>query len=515
MAKGFWQAWEARKKQRKEAVHQNHFTKSMESIPDHSFSVDIEKNVKAVKQVLTYCDDLIVRHFTIGPAESGVKAALIFIDGMVTKEHVSEFIIKYLASPQNDRIQPAIQELETAHDLRQAIRNILSGNTVMFVSGKSKAYIMNTCGREKRGVEEPQTESVVRGPRDGFTETFNINSALIRARLKDHNLKLRHFVVGQRTHTDVYVMYLDGVADPGIVNEIIRRIKSINVDGVLESGYIEQFIQDRKWSPFPQIQNTERPDKATANLLEGKVLILVDGTPFVLIAPAIFSQFYQSPEDYYERFYIATLIRMVRSISMFIALLLPSFYIAFSSFHPEMIPSRLVIAMAAGRSTVPFPSIVEAFIMETAIEILREASVRLPGPIGPTIGIVGALVIGEAAVTAGLVSPIMVIIVALTTIGSFASPSYSSAIAIRMLRFPLMILAGMFGLYGIMLFLIVIIIHLSSLKSFGVPYMTPLSPLKIREMRDLLLRAPQQWMQKRPEMFHVGDVTRQERGGRT
>jgi spore germination protein KA/spore germination protein len=509
--KGFWDAWQARKAQKREAVHQNHFSKSMESIPDASLSADIKANIESVRQVLKVFDDLVVRNFTIGPAETGMKAAVLFIDGMVSKESISDFVIKYLASPQNDRIQPSIQELETAHDLRQVIRNILSGNTVMFVAGKSKAYLISTRGWEKRSVEEPHTESVVRGPRDGFTETIGVNSALIRARLKDHHLKLRHLVVGQRTHTDVNVMYIEGLADPGIVNEIIRRIRSINIDGVLESGYIEQFIQDRKWSPFPQIQNTERPDKAVANLLEGKIVILVDGTPFVLIAPAIFAQFYQSPEDYYERFYIATLIRMIRSISMFIALLLPSLYIAFSAFHPEMIPSRLMIAMAAGRSTVPFPAIVEAFIMEVAIEILREASVRLPGPIGPTIGIVGALVIGEAAVTAGLVSPIMVIIVALTTIGSFASPSYSSAISIRMLRFPMMILASMFGLYGIMLFLIVIAIHLSSLKSFGVPYLTPLSPIKLREMRDLLVRAPHDWMIKRPEMFHMEDVTRLER----
>lgn len=193
---------------------------------------------------------------------------------------------------------------------------------------------------------------------------------------------------------------------------------------------------------------------------------------------------------------------------MIIALLMPSLYIAFSSFHPEMIPSRLVIAMAAGRSTVPFPSVMEALIMETAIEILREASVRLPGPIGPTIGIVGALVVGEAAVSAGLVSPIMVIIVALTTIGSFATPSYSAAIAIRMLRFPLMLLAGMFGLYGIMLFIIIILIHLSSLKSFGVPYMTPISPINLVAMRDMVIRMPFRWLTRRPTMFHPQDEIR-------
>jgi spore germination protein KA/spore germination protein len=267
-------------------------------------------------------------------------------------------------------------------------------------------------------------------------------------------------------------------------------------------------IEDSTFSPFPQMHNTERPDKVVANLLEGKVAILVDGTPFALIVPAVFAQFYQSPEDYYERYYIVTLIRFVRAISFFLALLLPSMYIAFSAFHPEMIPSRLVFAMSAGRSTVPFPSMVEALIMETAIEILREASARLPRQIGPTIGIVGALVIGESAVQAGLVSPVMVIIVALTTIASFTSPSYSTSISTRVLRFPMILSAGIFGLYGIMLLSLLIMIHLVSLKPFGVPYLSPLSPLNLRGMMDFIIRSPLKYMKTRPSMFHPLDEVR-------
>jgi spore germination protein KA len=493
---------------RKQAVLQQHEVKSMESVPDIELSYSLSENITLIQQQLGKSDDLVVRRFRMGSGKAAKDAAVLFFDGMADRQVISEFIIKYMTTPQHSHEEPAVNELESTARLRQSVRNILAGNTVLLIDGKATAYLSNTRGWERRGVEEPETESVIRGPREGFSETISTNSALIRVRLKDPNLQLRHLVVGQRTQTDVNVMYVEGLADPNVVGEIIRRIQSINIDGVLESGYIEQLIEDKGWSPFPQIQNTERPDKVVANLLEGKVAILVGGTPFVLIAPAIFSQFYQSPEDYYERFGIPTLIRMIRFISMTNALLLPSLYIAFSSFHPEMIPSRLVIAMAAGRSTVPFPSVMEAFIMEVAIEILREASVRLPGPIGSTIGIVGALVIGEAAVTAGLVSPIMVIIVALTTIGSFASPSYSASIAIRVLRFPLMILAGMFGLYGIMLFLIVILIHLSSLKSFGVPYLTPLSPINLLGLRDLLLRAPFRWLKTRPKMFHPQDDTR-------
>lgn len=477
----------------------------MESVSDLILTTSVNENVALIEFQLGKSDDLVVRRFQV---KSGADAVIVFLDGMVDRNVISEFIIRHMTTKETTYDDPATNELESTDRLRQVIRNILSGSAVLMIDGYCRAYLNNTRGWDRRAVEEPQTESVVRGPRDGFCETLCVNSALIRFRLKDPNLRVRHLVVGQRTQTDIYVMYIEGLAHPPMVEEVLTRIEKLNIDSVLESGYIEQMIQDRRWSPFPQIQNTERPDKVVANLLEGKVGILVDGTPFGLIAPAVFSQFYQSPEDYYERFYIATLVRFIRIISISIALLLPSLYIAFSSFHPEMIPSRLVIAMAAGRSTVPFPSLIEALFMELAIEILREASVRLPGPIGPTIGIVGALVVGEAAVSAGLVSPVMVIIVAVTTIGSFASPSYSAAIAIRMLRFPVMLLAGMFGLYGIMLFLILILIHLSSLKSFGVPYMTPLSPLNLSGMKDLFVRAPHHLFTKRPSMFHVHDKIR-------
>ncbi|MBO8164442.1 MAG: spore germination protein [Brevibacillus sp.] len=504
--------WKQKKNAKRQKFYTNHFHQTMESVPDSPLSTNLSENLDTISHQLGSTDDLVVR--TLPLPERGTSAAVLHLNGMVEKEAISEFIVKYLTTTINESEQPAIHELEMSRTLRQVIRSILSGNTILLVDGKAEAYVASTPGWERRGVEEPRVESVVRGPRDGFTETLSVNTALVRFRLRDPNLRVRHLLIGERTQTGVNVLYLDGVVDPEILNEVMRRLQAIRIDGVLESGYLEQFIEDNHWSPFPQLQNTERPDKVAANLLEGKVAILVEGTPFALIAPAVFAQFYQSPEDYYERFYISVFIRLIRLISMFISLLLPSLYIAFSSFHPEMIPSRLVIAMTAGRSTVPFPSIVEALIMEVAIEILREASVRLPGPIGPTIGIVGALVVGEAAVTAGLVSPVMVIIVSLTTIGSFASPSYSTAISLRMLRFPMMLMAGIFGLYGIMLFLILILIHLAALKSFGVPYMSPISPIKIRDMRDLFVRLPLVKMRNRPSIYDPSDKTRIEGGQR-
>jgi len=354
----------------------------------------------------------------------------------------------------------------------------------------------------------------VRGSREGLSETITVSLGMIRRRLKDPHLRVDLFEIGKRTKTNVAMLYIKGIADPKIVKEFKKRLDRINIDGVLESGYIEELIMDQVWSPFPQIQNTERSDVVVGHLLEGKVALVVDGTPHVLIAPAVFTQFYHSAEDYFERYMISSALRLIRLISLVIALLLPSIYIALISYHPEMIPNTLAIAMAAGRSVVPFIPILEALIMEFSVEILREASIRLPGPIGPTIGIVGALVIGDAAVTAGLVSPTMVIVVGLTTISSYANPNYNAAISLRILRFPFMIAAATFGLYGIMILLFLLLIHLSQLKSFGVPYMGPFGPLNLKDIKDSFIRVPWKWMIQRPSIYRPQDKIRQKAGNR-
>ncbi|WP_199622334.1 spore germination protein [Paenibacillus alkalitolerans] len=499
---------------------ESQLNEKLSSLKELPLSANLKTNLELLEQTLGKSDDFVVRQFYIGGGLNR-QSAVVFIDGLIDSSIIDHFILKASMidwsgnDPGSQEIIEYIKnygvpvnEAGQTDRLHKAVQSVLSGDSLLLTDGTPQALLLNTKGWEKRGVEEPRTEAVVRGPRNGFTETLRINTAQVRLRLKDPDLRVKNLTVGERGNTDVAVMYIEGLANKDIVDEVIRRIEAIKIDAAIDSGYIEQLIEDSHWSPFPLIQNTERPDKAVANLLEGKVLVISDGTPFVLIAPAVFSQFYHSPEDYYERFLISTLIRFIRVISMIMALLLPSLYIAFSSFHPEMIPSRLVIAMAAGRSTVPFPSIVEAFLMEVTMEVLREASVRLPGPIGPTIGIVGALVVGQAAVEAGIVSPIMVIVVALTTIGSFASPSYSAAIALRMLRFPMMMAAAMFGLYGIMLLIIIIIIHLCSLKSFGVPYLAPLTPFRSKDMKDTFFRAPLYRLRNRPSFLKLEDKQR-------
>lgn len=508
-------------RKRKKQIQQDLQQKMEGQIGDKQVETDLKDNVRFILDLLGDSSDVITRRFTIQYMPDR-EAALLFIDGMTDGNSMDEFILRPLML-EGEQVQVKsdlwdlitkslvhVGETNISKEMKELVDSLLSGDALLFVDGYAEGMVINAKGWKQRGVEEPKTESVVRGSREGFTETLRVNTGLVRRRLKDPDLRLKDLKVGRRTNTNVTVLYIEGLAEPDTVEEVIGRIQKIEIDGVLESGYIEELIQDHVWSPFPLIQNTERPDAVVSHLLEGKVAVITDGTPHVLIAPAVFAQFYYSPEDYYERYLIASFLRLIRLLSFVIALLLPALYIAFVSFHPEMIPSSLAIAIAAGRSTVAFPSIVEVFLMEISVEILREASVRLPGPIGPTIGIVGALVVGDAAVSAGLVSPLMVIVVGLTTISSYANPSYNAAISIRLLRFPLIISAAVMGLYGIMIFLMLLLYHLVNLRSFNVPYMAPFSPFRLSDIKDSLIRVPWKWMKTRPKVFRTLDLQREE-----
>lgn len=323
---------------------------------------------------------------------------------------------------------------------------------------------------------------------------------------------MKSIQIGRYSQTEVVIMYIEGLADLMLVQEVQNRLSRIEIDGILESGYIEEFIRDHPFSPFPLMLNTERPDTAAASLLEGNVVILTDGTPFVLIAPTTFYSLLQSPEDYYEGYLIGTLIRWLRYAFLLVALLLPSGYVAILTYHQEMIPTNLLISVARSREQIPFPALVEALIMESTFEALREAGIRLPKNIGSAVSIVGALVIGQAAVSAGIVSAPMVMVVAITGIASFLIPRYNAAITLRILRFPNMFLAGTLGLVGIMLALLTIIIHMCTLRSFGVPYLQPLAPIRNSELKDTIIRAPWWSLKKRPHWTGDYNKFRQSNG---
>ncbi|NKI20914.1 spore germination protein [Paenibacillus dendritiformis] len=486
----------------------------------------MEKNVQKVKETLGESTDLVVRELWVG-GRSELKTAILYIEGLADTTAVQDFIVRAVTSseiiseeqersPEADwftifkQYAVSVSHLEEVADFRKLFSCLMSGETIILLDRCDRGLAADTAGWEDRGVHTPEDQTVVRGPRDAFTENLRTNTALVRRKIKNPKLWLQSKTIGTLSQTSVAVMYIKGTADEQVVKEVHRRLDKLELAGILESGMIEELIEDRTYTPFPTMYNTERPDVVASGLMEGRVAILVDGTPFVLLVPALFIQYFQASEDYYQRSDFG-LIRMLRMLAFFIALLGPSLYIAVTTFHQEMLPTPLMISIAAGREGIPFPAFVEALIMETIFEILREAGVRMPRAIGQAVSIVGALVIGQAAVEAGLVSPGMVIVVAITAISNFSIPAYSMGIAVRILRYPLMGMAAMAGLYGIFIGLGMIMVHLCSLRSFGVPYMTPFSPFNLRDQQDSLFRLPKVSLAQR---IHPINTKKKRDGGR-
>jgi len=483
-------------------------------------------NLTAIKNLLGNSGDLDIRTFVVG-ARNPVRCALVFVEGMSDKHVIRESILKPLMHLGRQEepsrgfssatafevirdFSLSAGDVEEVRDIREVLNSVLSGDSALFVEGEPRAMIVASKGFKHRSITEPDTETIIRGPREAFVEAIRVNTSLTRRRLKTHNLRVDEIKVGYLSETKVAVLYVKGLAQEDLVREVKDRLGRIQTDTILDSGYLEDYIEDHPFSPFPQVQNTERPDKVAAALAEGRVAILADGSPFALIVPTTFHMFLQAPEDYYERPHIAVLLRSIRWFSLVLALVFPSFYVAATTFHQEMIPTSLALSIAAGRQGVPFPAVVEALTMEVLFEILREAGVRLPRMIGNAISIVGALVLGQAAVAAGIVSPIMVIVVGVTAIASFVVPAFSAAISVRILRFPMMVFAASLGLYGVMWFSLLIMIHLVSMRSFGVAYLSPMAPLQVGNLKDFYVRVPWWAMYTRPKPFGRRDPKRAE-----
>ncbi|KON67161.1 spore gernimation protein KA [Peribacillus butanolivorans] len=507
------------KKQRKNSINLSSFKqddKNKETNKD-LLKTSLQGNIQHVKQQLGNSSDIVIREIQIGK-EPNVKACIFYTDGLVDTNSIQNFILESLMldihpdqeqmiSYQQNVLQVlkgrilAVGDIQDVTEFSSLFTSLLSGDVILLLDGYAQGFTIGMRGGKDRGVMESTTETVVRGPKEGFTESLRTNTSLIRRKIKTPQLWLESKKIGKLTKTDVAIMYIDGIVNDKVVEEVHTRLDRIDIDGILESGYIEELIQDETHTPFPTMYYSERPDVIAAELLEGKVAILVDGTPIVLVVPALFVSFIHSAEDYYQRADIATLIRLLRFFTIFIALLGPSLYIAITTFHQEMLPTRLLISLASQREGVPFPAFFEALMMEVAFEILREASLRMPKAIGQAISIVGTLVIGSAAVEAGIVSAAMVIVVAITAISSFVLPSFTISMSIRMLRFPMMALAASFGLFGIIVGVIALVLHLCSLRSYGVPYMSPFAPFIGEDMKDTLIRVPRWGMFARPRLI--------------
>lgn len=462
---------------------------------------DVNKNIERLLNELGNSSDVSVR-MVESPYRNTLKAAVIHLDGLADENIINENIMTPLIQwlKESNQVVTAkgieaqipqmltVSQLTIKENWHEFMSAVLTGDTVILLNGSSRIFIGNTKKLQSRAVTEPTSQTVVRGPKDSFTENLRTNTSLIRARIQDSNLRLDSMKIGSVTQTDIGIMYIQGNADERIVAEVKERLKEIKVDGVLESNYIEEFIRDDRTTIFPLLLNTERPDAVVGNLLEGRIAIIVQGTPFVLIAPAIFSQFFQSPEDYYQNYYIASFLRILRFGSFFLSMYASAIYLALITHHQGLIPNTLMVSLMAQRERVPFPAIVEMVVMELAFEMLREAGIRMPRAIGPAVSIVGALILGQAAVEAGFVSAAVVIIVAISAISNFTLPSTSIVNAARGFRFILILISAFIGLYGILLMTLCIWLHISSLRSFGIPYFSPFAPFDFKEQKDTLAR---------------------------
>ncbi|MCY8214254.1 spore germination protein [Bacillus haynesii] len=373
---------------------------------------------------------------------------------------------------------------------KDAINAIFKGKCLLLINGMNVIFTLPTAEKKKRSLGEVNTENVVRGPKVGFIEDVDTNVALVRQRVPDKELTVEKVPLGKSKFKDATILYIQGKADDSIIKDLKKRLKKVRLDDIQDSGVLEELIEDNKYSPFPQIQNTERPDKVSSALFNGRIAIFVDYSPFALIVPASFGMVMQSPDDFYERWIATTLIRFLRFSSIFITLFLSAFYISLVSFHQGMLPTALAVTIASTRENVPFPPLLEALIMEVTIELLREAGLRLPNPLGQTIGLVGGVVIGQAAVEANIVSSVMVIIVSIIALASFTVPQYGMGLSFRVLRFISMVTAAVFGLYGIILCMLVIFTHLVRQRSFGIPYFNPNHFFSLKHTDEAIIRLP-------------------------
>ncbi|MEI7027051.1 spore germination protein [Paenibacillus sp. y28] len=473
---------------------------------ESAISKQMENNLLWLEKIFDRCHDVAFEPFRFGP-ELAHSAFAVYCRSLVKNSH-NEFVedvLQQLAGRQPGAVE-AVSIEQVIHFLSshgaasqpfyrlsslQGVENaVWLGHVVILFQGWDQAIAYKAAEFEKRQVTEPTSEPVVQGPREGTVESLSVNLGMIRQRVKSSRLKMEFIRAGSVMKTNIVYAYLDQAVDQEVLREFRSRIGDIDTYEVLDTSYVEDWIQDSNYSPFPQHRITERTDTAAAALLDGKILILVENSPMILICPAVFVDFFNTSEDYYVRTMYAILIRQLRLVAFFIALTLPSIYIALSTFHPELIPTVLLLAILDTREDIPFPAFFEALIMEVSFELLREAGIRLPRPVGSAVSIVGALVIGQAAIMAKIASPTMVIIVAFTGIASFAIPHYDMAIAIRVLRFPFMIASGMLGGYGLMLGFLLTLLHLTSLHTLGVPFLSSLAPLCIQDLRDVFIRAP-------------------------
>lgn len=468
----------------------------------------LDENIAHMEKLFHTCDDIKKKRMNLGKKRD-VACYLTFIEVSVDMGNSALLeVLKYLRGLEREEILRVLEQnaLGTSDatyftTIEEAGDGLLTGEAVFFVDGFAKAVKIPDDGYPNMGINEADSEKVVRGSNEGFGDSVKQNAALIRKRIRSPQVKVKEKKMGVRSNTNVYLVYMEGIAYPELVAKIEERLEGFEIDGVLDSGVIEQLSEEKWYSPFPQFQTTERPDRAAMSILDGRVVVLSDNSPIALILPTDYNSFIKTSDDYYNRWEIASFERLLRYFASFFAMTLPGLYLAVTNFHTQILPTTLLLSFADARSGVPFPAVIEVIIMELSFELLREAGVRLPGAMGNTIGIVGGLIIGQAAVEANLVSPIVVIVISFTALCSFAVPNEEFATAFRLLKFFFIGICAWLGFFGFLAGLLAVLIHLSHLKSFGVPYLMPYVAADLNDYedeRDFLWRQPLRLLWKRP-----------------
>ena len=477
---------------------------------------NLEENLAMLDEALRDCGDVVRREFLVG---GGGRLVMLYADNFVDLEAIRESILEtVMLDYQNERgegiLQSLLEEAIAVSEVRkittvaEVCDGIFWGDTILLMDGNDFALQATTKKFPNRGVSKAETEVVVQGPKDAYMEVMAFNIVLTRRRIRDPKLKLKRKKAGKRTKTDIALMYMEDLVRPELLRKIEQQLDNMELDGIFDSGSLEQLLELRQYSPFPQLQMTERPDKTASALLEGRVVLLMDNTPYAILLPATLNTFFQAAEDYYERWEIMSFIRLIRFAAAFLAVALPGVYIAFSVYHPELLPTALALKIASTRANIPFSVIGEVLIMELAFELLREAGIRLPSPVSSTIGIVGGIIIGSAAVEAGIVSPAVVIVSALTGICTFVIPNVSIVSALRISKYLVILSAAVLGLFGVWAALLLLLGHLAGLTSYGIPYLYPFCSSSANgdvDWEDSIFRLPLSKMKKRPVFARAGE----------
>lgn len=477
--------------------------KKINNIKNSSITNNLQNNLSNFKQIYSPNINIgtVFRQFELSFNNNIYECFALYIEGLSDSESINDKILKPLMIKNYefnnlsliDAIEKRIllqSNISMQNSVEQIVLSVNMGNCALFIDTLDLCIICDVKKNEHRTISNPLNEVTVKGQQSAFVESIRSNASLLRKVVNDENLILEKVEIGKRSNTLCLMGYIQNIANPDIVNNVRNRLKNISIDYLIDSGQLEQLIEDHPLSMFPQTISSERPDKISSHLFEGRICIMVDNSPYILVVPCTFWDLFHAPEDYNLRFQQGTFIRIIRLVAYFCSIFLPGIYIAMTNYHVSLLPTDLLFSIAAIKESLPFPLLVEILVMELSLELIREAGSRMPNSIGSSLGIVGAVLLGQATVDAHLVSPMLILIVAITGISSFATPNYSLAFSFRILRFAYILLAALMGFLGILFGAITHLVILCSTYTYGIPYMITFNKYNKQLFRDDVALAP-------------------------